>query len=90
MYGWKSKINGPALQKWLLYCIDTINKYVLLRIAKMKMDSNVKTFGRFFSSFCSCGKTLILAFSFFQNSCYFISSVVLKGVKIENFILTDS
>ena len=52
MNRWKSENNGPVLLKWLLYRIETIDKCVLLRPARMEMDSTlktpVKTSGRYF------------------------------------------
>ena len=74
VYRWRSKNNGP------LYRIETINICVWLQLARMKMDSNLKIAGRFFSSFCSCGsgkniQKLILARFFFQNSFHFVSLV---------------
>ena len=47
VYGWKSKSNGSVLLKWLL----DRHKRVWLRIARIEMDSNLKTSVRFFQDF---------------------------------------
>ena len=44
-------INGPALLNCLFYRIGTVNKCVWLRMAMMKMASNLKSSGRFFQVF---------------------------------------
>ena len=48
---WNSKINGPVLLKWLFYHKGTINECALMWMARMEMDSNLKTCCRFFQVF---------------------------------------
>ena len=45
------KNNGPVLLKWDFYHTEPTNKCVWLRMARMEMDSNLKTSGRFFQVF---------------------------------------
>ena len=45
---WKSKNNRAAVLKWLFFPIETVNKCVWLRMARMEIDSNLKASGRLF------------------------------------------
>ena len=67
--------------KWLFTRTETDNKYVWLRMARLEMNSNLKTSGRVFQV-CALvlpikSKKLILAsFFFFENSFEFVSLLV--------------
>ena len=49
VYRWTAKYNGPVFNaKWLFHWTETVNKCVWLRMARMEMDSTLKTSGRLF------------------------------------------
>ena len=53
VYRWNSKNNGPVLLKWIFYLIETVNKRVWLRVARMEVASNLKTSGRHVQCFAN-------------------------------------
>ena len=68
-YRWKSKNNGPVLLKWLFYRTETVNKCVWLRLARMEMDSNLKTSGRLFQVFAHASdKSATTEFGYSETS----------------------
>jgi len=47
-YLWKPKNNAPAVLKWVLQYMETINKYVWIGMARMEKASDLKTSGKIF------------------------------------------
>ena len=43
--------HNPLLLKLLFYRTESINEYVLWQLARVEMESNLKTSGRFFQVF---------------------------------------
>ena len=79
MYRWKSKHKGAVLLNWLFSRTETVNKCVWLQMARMEMDSNLKTFGRLFCSSVSgeiSTNWFWLVFFFFQNSFDFVETFI--------------
>ena len=71
---------NSLLLKLLFYRTESINECVLWQLARVKMESNLKTSGRFFQVFALLSeiklvKTDLVSF-FFQNSFDFVSLVV--------------